>query len=152
MSKTITKEKAITYVDNYANNGLNKTKAYMKTMKVGYRQANAHCTDFHNRVVKSGKIPKEYFNEETVKRDIKKIKRLTLKKEDFTNALRATELESKILGMQVDKSEVLNRNPDQIKIILANTKSPTENVSTPKSDDCKSNDTTTIQPQITDEK
>ena len=106
MPKVITKEKAIKYTDAYINNGLNKTKAYMNTMKVDYKQANAHCTDFHNRVVNSGKIPKEYFNESTVKRDIKKVKRLVLKKEDYTNYLRATELETKILGMITDKAEV----------------------------------------------
>lgn len=102
--KTITKEKVIGYTENYINNGFNKTKAYMDTMKVSYKQANAHCTDLHNRVVNSGKIPKEYFNENTVKRDIKKVKRLVLKKKDYTNYIRATELESKILGMQVDKA------------------------------------------------
>jgi len=41
-----------------------------------------------------------------VKRDIKKVKRLVLKAKDYTNFLRATELESKILGLQIDKSEV----------------------------------------------
>ena len=105
MTKVMSKDKVMLYTDTYVNNGLNKTKAYMNTMKVDYKQANAHCTEFHNRVVNSGKIPKEYFNENTVKRDIKRVKKLVLKAKDYSNYLRATELESKILGLQVDKSE-----------------------------------------------
>lgn len=126
--KTITQEKAIQYTENYINNGLNKTKAYMNTMKVDYEQANAHCTEFHNRVVNSGKIPKEYFNEKTVKRDIKKVKRLVLKAKDYTNFIRATELESKILGLQLDKSEITNKNPD--KIIIAYQKNNSDTTQT----------------------
>lgn len=52
---------------------------------------------------------KDYFNEETVKRDIKKVKKLVLKAKDYTNFLRATELESKILGLQIDKSEIKSK-------------------------------------------
>lgn len=69
---------------------------------------------------------KEYFTEDTVKRDIKKVKRLVLKKEDFTNFLRATELESKILGMQVDKSEIKNLNPEKIVIAYGTAPSKSE--------------------------
>jgi len=70
----------------------------------------------------------EYFNEKSVKRDIKKAKKLCLKKEDITNFLRATELESKILGLQVDKSEITNKNPDKCIVVYGNKATSTENV------------------------
>ena len=68
-------------------------------------------------LVRNGRGFREFFTPDTVKRDIRKVKKLVLKKEDYTNFLRATELESKILGMQVDRSEVRNLTPE--KIIIA---------------------------------
>ena len=68
-------------------------------------------------MVRNGRGFREFFTPDTVKRDIRKVKKLVLKKEDYTNFLRATELESKILGMQVDRSEVRNLTPE--KIIIA---------------------------------
>lgn len=83
------------------NNNYNISKT---AQKVGYSESYANH-DIHRVLVKSGSL-KEYFNEDTVKKDIKRVKKLVLKAKDYTNYLRATELQSKILGMQIDKSEV----------------------------------------------
>ena len=72
-------------------------------IKAGYSPSYAN-SDLGTQLRKSKNV-QEYFTEATVKRDIKKVKKLVLKSKDYTNFLRATELESKILGMQIDKSE-----------------------------------------------
>lgn len=72
--------------------------------EAGYSEHYANTTLYQD-LRKPKNAIREYFTEETVKRDIKKVKKLVLKKEDYTNYMRATELESKILGMQIDKSE-----------------------------------------------
>ncbi len=48
---------------------------------------------------------KEYFNENTVKKELKKALKDCKNEGDRTNLLRSIELMSKILGMQIDKSE-----------------------------------------------
>ncbi len=75
-------------------------------IKVGYSESYANTQ--LPQVIRRCKEFKEYFNEETVKKDIKRVKKLVLKAKDYTNYLRATELQSKILGMQIDKAEVTN--------------------------------------------
>ncbi len=111
---------------------------------VGY--SDYYANSRLHQTVRNCKAMKEYFNENTVKRDIRKVKKLVLKAKDYTNFLRATELESKILGMQLDKSEVLNKgassvvvvdnsgrfNSDKIKI-----KSSSENEDKQENADCK---------------
>ena len=109
-----------------------------KTAKlVGYSDNYANH-NIHRNVVKSSSM-KEYFTEATVKRDIRKVKKLVLKSKDYTNFLRATELESKILGMQLDKSEVTNKNPDKIIVAYGNRSLPTENIEAEKVIDTKDN-------------
>ena len=71
---------------------------------VGY--SDNYCNGRLQQEVRKSKEFKTYFDEHTVKRDIKRVKKLVLKAKDYTNYLRATELESKILGLQIDKSEV----------------------------------------------
>ena len=89
------------FLKELPNNNYNVSKT---AKKVGYADTTASSKIYS--LVRNSKNTKEYFTEATVKRDIKKIKKLTLKAKDYTNALRATELESKILGMVTDKSEV----------------------------------------------
>ena len=83
------------------NNNYNISKT---AKKVGYSDSYADSDIV--TTLKNSKKTQEYFNEATVKRDIKKVKRLVLKAKDYTNFLRATELETKILGMITDKAEV----------------------------------------------
>ena len=90
------------------NNNYNIAKT---AVKVGYSQSYAYH-DIHKNLVSPCSKVREYFNENTVKRDIKKIKKLTLKAKDYTNSLRATELETKILGMITDKQEVTEVTKD----------------------------------------
>lgn len=97
--------------------GHNLTKA---AKNVGYSDSYAESR-LHN-YVKNCKGMKVYFDEETVRRDIKKVKKLVLKSKDYTNFIRATELESKILGLQIDKSEVNNKNPEKV-VVVYGTKS-----------------------------
>lgn len=90
------------------NNNVSKT-----AKKVGYSVNTAKSKIYD--LVRNSKNLKEYFTEATVKRDIRKVKKLVLKAKDYTNFLRATELESKILGLQIDKSENKNTNINEEK-------------------------------------
>ena len=75
-----------------------------KTAKeVGYSE-NTSKSSIYN-LIRNSKNIKEYFNEHSVKRDIKKIYKMAVKGKDLSNSLRALELESKILGLQKDVSE-----------------------------------------------
>ena len=115
------------------NNNYNIAKT---AVKVGYSKSYAYH-DIHKNLVSPCSKVREYFTEATVKRDIKKIKKLTLKAKDYTNALRATELETKILGMITEKTQDVPVNKDdnqfsldrlsRIKIAEDKTKPATEN-------------------------
>lgn len=96
--------------------------------KIGYSEYYSN-SGIYRRIRKS-KAFKNYFDEVTVKKEL----RLALKKckseKDYTNVLRAIELMSKILGLQLDRSEVNQKGASQT-IIVDNTgrfnKQDTEN-------------------------
>jgi hypothetical protein len=89
------------FLEELPKNNYNISKT---AKKVGYSD-NTSTSKIYD-LVRNSKNIKEYFTEQTVKRDIKKVKRLVLQNKDYTNFIRATELESKILGLQVDKAEI----------------------------------------------
>lgn len=92
--------------------------------KIGYSDSYAKSGLYAS--IRNCKKIKQYFTEDTVKRDIAKVKKIAFKEKDLTNILRASELQSKILGMQVDKSEVTNKNPDKIVIAYGTAPSKSE--------------------------
>lgn len=103
-------------------NGYNISKT---ARKVGYSDQSSRSGALYQSLRTNTKF-KEYFSEATVKRDIQRAKKLAMKKEDITNFLRATELESKILGLQIDKSEVTNKNPEKIVVAYGSAPSKSE--------------------------
>ncbi len=75
-------------------------------LKVGYSEGYAKTGIY--KQVRTNKIFKEYFNEKTVKKELRLALKKCKSKADYTNVLRSIELMSKILGMQIDKAEVTN--------------------------------------------
>jgi len=73
-------------------------------IKVGYSESYANSQ--LPQVIRRCKEFKEYFNEGTVKKELRLALKKCKSKTDYTNVLRAIELMSKILGMQIDKAEV----------------------------------------------
>jgi hypothetical protein len=77
-------------------------------LKAGYSQSYSESKLYN--VVRHGKgwaaRIEQLFNPESVKKDIIQHKKRLLKEKDHTNYSRMIELQSKILGMQVDKQEV----------------------------------------------
>ena len=87
-----------------------------KTAKsVGYSEYTADSSIYN--LIRNSKAMKGFFSEETVKKELNQALKKCKKKADYTNVLRSIELMSKILGMQLDKSEVTNKNPDKIVVI-----------------------------------
>lgn len=84
----------------------NKFNVSKTGQKVGYSESYA-TSQLPGQLRKCKKF-KEYFNEETVKKELRLALKKCKSKTDFTNVLRAIELMSKILGMQIDKAEVTN--------------------------------------------
>jgi phage terminase small subunit len=99
-------------------------------IKAGYSPSYA-TSELYQDIRKPTSALRQYFNENTCKRDIKKAKKLALKKDDLTNYLRATELESKILGLQLDRSEVKNVNPERVTIVSIEKSTNRMNIDTP---------------------
>lgn len=81
----------------------NVTKA---AKKAGY--AESYATSSLHADLRKSKLLEKYFNEDEIKLDIAKTKKRMRRKgkEDNTNYVRLLELQTKIKGMQVDKSEV----------------------------------------------
>ena len=82
------------------NNEFNIAKT---ARKIGYKES--YINTQLPTTVRNSKVFKEYFNEKMVKRELKKALKECKNEKDRTNLLRSIELMSKILGMQIDKSE-----------------------------------------------
>ncbi len=85
-------------------------------IKAGYSKSYANSQ--LPQVIRRCKEYREYFNEETVKKELKKALKDCKSKEDRTNLLRAIELMSKILGMQLDRTENKTTITDERKVEL----------------------------------
>ncbi len=92
------------------NNNYNISKT---AKKVGYSESYATSAIYPN--IRKNKNLREYFDEQMFWKTFKKIHKELLKSKDSTNKLRFTELWSKILGMQVDKSVNTNLNINEEK-------------------------------------
>ena len=80
--------------------GYNVNKA---ALKVGYTKDYAKSGIY--KQIRTNKIFKEYFDEKTVKKELRLALKKCKSKMDYTNVLRSIELMSKILGMQIDKHQ-----------------------------------------------
>lgn len=116
-------------IKNLPKNNYNISKT---AREVGYSLASSRSGTVYQSLRNHARF-KEYFTADSVKRDIRKVKKLVLKKEDYTNYIRATELESKILGLQIDKTEVTNKNPEKIVVAYGGPQN-TVNITAPDAD------------------
>jgi hypothetical protein len=93
------------FVSELPKNNFNIEKS---GLKAGYSQSYSESKLYN--VVRHGKgwasRIEQMFSPESVKKDIIKHKKRLIKEKDNTNYSRMIELQSKILGMQVDKQEV----------------------------------------------
>jgi hypothetical protein len=86
-----------------------------KSMRdVGYSRSSSYGGNARVGVING---IKSRYDEKAFWKNFKKVCKELEKTKDYTNRLRALEMLSKILGLQIDKSEVLNRNPEKLVII-----------------------------------
>lgn len=105
-------------MDSLPENDYNISKA---ARKAGYSDSYSRSVIYETmRRERQQAYLNKYFNEEEIKKDIIKAKKKFIKKNDNTNYSRMIELQTKILGMQIDKSEITNKNPDKCIVVYGN--------------------------------
>ena len=70
-------------------------------------------------LVRNSKSLRNYFDVEYIRKEIRKAQKEASKGKDRTNNLRALELMSRIEGLQLERTEVTNKNPEKTIIVYA---------------------------------
>ena len=98
-------------IKNLPKNGFNLSESMRKS---GYTESSCNAGDVRKGILQ---YTKNYFDEESIKRDIKYTYKLAKKEKDITNMNRNLEHQAKISGIIVDRSEELNKQADKVVIV-----------------------------------
>jgi len=113
MSRTISKEKAEKIAKEYITNGYIKADAMLKcgyTRNYAYTGEGQHITFNNHQVIEAIKAEQHKLQHkleitaEKVIKDLEEERSLALKKGDISSAIRASELQGKVIALFVDRS------------------------------------------------
>jgi hypothetical protein len=100
-------------IKNLPKNGYNISKSMRLA---GYTEQTSRAGSQYNTL---RKYTRDYFDADSIKRDIKYTYKLAKKEKDITNMNRNLEHQAKISGIIVDKTEELNKQADKVVIVYA---------------------------------
>jgi hypothetical protein len=109
--------------------------------KVGYTEATSKAGNQYRRL---RKVTKVFFDENSIKRDIKKANKMCIKAEDITNLHRNLELQARVSGLlKPDTSVIAPTN-----LVIIDKTTPIQSIDTQaQSNECKAIDDRQLPPE-----